>query len=173
MHLHGDPFKDERHGQAEHHGKQQSGQDAEDAAEVAVRDRAPRQGSRTRIEQPGAHQAPDEGVPRTRRQGEPPGDQVPGRRPGQRGADDRDAMLRRDIDEPRDGGGNRTTQQQWADQAAGERSATAVPGRAARVATSVAVEAAALWNPLLSANTMARPNASESAGSSAPSQTTL
>ena len=100
-----------------------------------------------------ADQPADQRVRRARRQPAPPGQQVPERRPPSTpGADHRDRLGRRDGDDPGDRVGDRGADQQRAEHVEDGRQHDRLPGRAPRVATSVAIALAASWKPFVSAN---------------------
>ena len=103
----------------------------------------------------GADEPAEQRVPRARRQAAPPGEPVPGHRTRERGAEHRDHIVRTDRDDARDRARHRLAEQQRAEHVADRGEHHRAAGRAARVATSVAIAFAASWTPFVNANASA------------------
>ena len=146
----------------QHRRDRKRDQGAEDPDGVKTVHASPVDGAQAALDEPGPHQPADERVARARRQSQPPGDEVPGGRGRQPARDhlrgDRGAYAQESPDRV----GHRGADQQGTEHVEDRGEDDRLPGRAARVATSVAIAFAASCSPLVTAKPIASRTATAS-----------
>ena len=106
---------DEPGHEAQHRRDRQHRRDAEHADGLDAVEAAPVHRARASLGERGTDETAEQRVSRARRQAPPPGDAVPGHRARERGAEDRDHLVRRDGDDACDRARHRGAEQERAE----------------------------------------------------------